>query len=103
MGTKKGLTHVRPCFLLVRRLSVCYRLLSNNSFFNSLNSLGSGGVNNFESGVNNLFYYAVNYLSERINGLSSSGLVTTRSERHSCDSYEHKCNLFHFLFCFLKL
>ena len=79
------------------------RLLSNNSF-SGLYDLSSSAVNSLEGTVNNFFYYAVTSLSERVNSFSSSSSLTAaRCERDSHSGYEHKCNLFHFLFCFLIL
>ena len=72
-----------------RRIHIRRLLLSISSYAtNGLLSLSSA-VNG--SGVNGSGISAVNNCDRiRINGLSLLSLVTTRSERDSCNSYEHK-------------
>jgi len=66
--------------------------------------LSSSGVSGLSESVNDLLNQSVNLCSEGVNCLSSSSSLTTaRCERDSHSGYEHKCNLFHFLFCFLIL
>ncbi len=95
------------CFLFdVRRKPKVVSLLSNDlsSSINYLSSVSGNTVNNCSSSVNNLFDYAINSLESAVNCLSSSSSLTaTRCERDSHSGNEHKCNLFHFLFCFLNL
>ena len=75
------------------------RLLSNNLFDNS-----SCAINNSNSTVYYLFNDLCSLAASAVNSFSvSSSLTAARCERDSHSGYEHKCNLFHFLFCFLIL
>ena len=76
MPQKNRRIHIRRLF---SQLEFVLELLSSSAV--SGNSVSSNGVN----------LCAVNH-SDRvcINSLSLSGLVTTRSERNSCNSYEHQ-------------
>ncbi len=62
-----------------------FLILFSKCFSSSLNNFSNSAVNS--GGVNNL--YSVNCNS--VNCLSLLSTVTARSERNSCNSYEHEC------------
>ena len=67
------------------------------------NHLSDDAVNNFSNAVNNFLDNCAVATSSAIALLRSLSLTAASSERESHSGYEHKCNLFHFLFCFLIL
>ena len=74
----------------------CGELLGNN-----FSNLSNNAVCNSSCAVNNFFndgFNAVSAACAVTSLVSSFSLTTARSERDSHSGYEHKCNLFHFLF-----
>ena len=93
---------MRPrSFVDVRLARTVVCLLSNN--LSGFNNLSDDAVNNFCSAVNNFLDNCAVAASSAIALLRSLSLTAASSERESHSGYEHKCNLFHFLFCFLIL
>lgn len=70
--------------------SLCFnrRLLSYGSFSSSRVGSNSGAVSYSAVSSNAIYNSAIH--SGRVNSLGVSGLVATRSERNSCESYEHE-------------
>ena len=79
--------------------TVWLKLFSNNFSNYAVNNF-SGAVENLDNFLDDSSAVAACAVTSFLSLLLST---TARSERDSHSGYEHKCNLFHFLFCFLIL